>query len=83
VFIAHLHFIVPFSDERQDLRIGETMRALKTMAKKWNIVISLIAHLKKTRLDTVPEDLRATRTLEPDRLLSKGDQGVGRRERLR
>jgi replicative DNA helicase len=36
------------------------MRALKTMAKKWNIVIFLIAHLKKTRLDTAPdlEDLR-------------------------
>jgi replicative DNA helicase len=60
VFIDHLHFIVPFSTERQDLRIGETMRALKTMAKKWNIVIFLIAHLKKTRLDTAPdlEDLR-------------------------
>jgi replicative DNA helicase len=39
VFIDHLHFIVPFSAERQDLRIGETMRALKGMAKKWNVVI--------------------------------------------
>lgn len=60
VFIDHLHFIVPFSQERQDLKIGETMRALKGLAKKWDIVIFLIAHLKKTKLDTHPdlEDLR-------------------------
>jgi replicative DNA helicase len=60
IFIDHLHFIVPFSEERQDLRIGETMRALKTMAKKWNVCIVLIAHLKKTRVETQPslEDLR-------------------------
>lgn len=60
VFIDHLHFIVPFAAERQDLAIGMTMRALKTMAKKWNVCIVLIAHLKKTKLDTSPtlEDLR-------------------------
>lgn len=60
VFIDHLHYIVPFSSERQDLRIGETMRELKSIAKKWNIVIFLIAHLKKTQMTTQPdlEDLR-------------------------
>lgn len=60
VFIDHLHFVVPFSSERQDLKIGETMRALKSMAKRWGVCIFLIAHLKKTRLDTNPdlEDLR-------------------------
>jgi replicative DNA helicase len=60
VFIDHLHFIVPFSAERSDLRIGETMRALKGLAKKWNITIFIIAHLKKTKLETQPdlEDLR-------------------------
>ncbi len=60
IFIDHLHFIVPFSQERQDLRIGETMRALKGLAKKWNIVIFIIAHLKKTKMETQPdiEDLR-------------------------
>lgn len=60
VFIDHLHFIVPFSMERQDLRIGETMRELKRLAKQWNVVIFLIAHLKKTRVDVQPdlEDLR-------------------------
>jgi replicative DNA helicase len=59
-FIDHLHFIVPFSAERQDLRIGETMRALKQLAEKWNVLIILIAHLKKTRVDRAPdlEDLR-------------------------
>lgn len=60
VFIDHLHFIVPFSEQRQDLRIGETMRELKTLAKKWNITIFLIAHMKKTKVDSAPtlEDLR-------------------------
>lgn len=59
-FIDHLHFIVPFSAERQDLAIGQAMRELKRMAKQWNIVVVLIAHLKKTKMDTQPdlEDLR-------------------------
>ena len=60
VFIDHLHFIVPFSMERQDLRIGETMRELKRMAKLWDVTIFIIAHLKKTKMTTNPdlEDLR-------------------------
>jgi replicative DNA helicase len=60
VVIDHLHFIVPFSSERQDLRIGETMRALKGLAKKWGVTIILIAHLKKTKVVEQPtlEDLR-------------------------
>lgn len=60
IFIDHLHFIVPFSQERQDLKIGETMRELKTIAKRWNVCIVIIAHLKKTKLDRSPdlEDLR-------------------------
>ncbi len=60
IFIDHLHFIVPFSAERSDLRIGETMRELKQIAKRWGVTIFLIAHLKKTRLDSQPdlEDLR-------------------------
>jgi replicative DNA helicase len=59
-FIDHLHFIVPFSAERQDLAIGQTMRELKRMAKQWNVVVVLIAHLKKTKMDTQAdlEDLR-------------------------
>jgi len=60
VFIDHLHFIVPFSAERQDLAIGQTMRELKRMAKTWDVTIFLIAHLKKTKMETQPdlEDLR-------------------------
>lgn len=60
VFIDHLHFIVPFTSERQDLMIGQTMRDLKKLAKELDVVIFLIAHLKKTRLDVNPdlEDLR-------------------------
>ena len=60
VFIDHLHFIVPFSADRQDLLIGSVMRSLKAMAKRLNVVIFLIAHLKKTKMDRNPdlEDLR-------------------------
>lgn len=60
IFIDHLHFIVPFSAERQDLAIGQAMRELKRMAKQWDVVVFLIAHLKKTRMETQPtlEDLR-------------------------
>lgn len=60
IFIDHLHFIVPFSAERSDLRIGETMRDLKRIAKDWNVTIVLIAHLKKTKMEMRPnlEDLR-------------------------
>ncbi len=60
IFIDHLHFIVPFTAERQDLAIGKAMRELKRMAKQWDIVVVLIAHLKKTKVDVAPtlEDLR-------------------------
>lgn len=60
VFIDHLHFIVPFAGERQDLMIGKTMRELKAIAKRWGITIVLISHLKKTKMDRSPdlEDLR-------------------------
>jgi len=58
--IDHLHFIVPFTSDRLDTRIGQTMRALKTLAKEHNIIILLIAHLKKTNVVVSPslEDLR-------------------------
>lgn len=59
-FIDHLHFIVPFSSDRLDTRIGQTMRDLKSIAKRNNITIVLIAHLKKTDMQVSPtlEDLR-------------------------
>lgn len=60
VFIDHLHFIVPFQSERQDLAIGEAMRQLKRMAREWGVVVVLIAHIRKARVDRSPtiEDLR-------------------------
>lgn len=60
VFIDHLHFIVPMTSERQDLAIGQAMRELKRMAKQWDVVIVLIAHIKKTKVEIQPEleDLR-------------------------
>lgn len=60
VFIDHLHFIIPFNSDRQDIAIGHAMRTLKTIAKTWNVTIVLVAHLKKTKVDIPPtlEDLR-------------------------
>jgi len=59
-FIDHLHFIVEFTGENMSHQIGKTMRELKKLAVKWDVVIVLIAHLKKTQLDVQPtiEDLR-------------------------
>lgn len=59
-FIDHLHFIVPFTSDRLDTRIGQTMRELKTIAKNHNVIIVLVAHLKKTNMQVSPtlEDLR-------------------------
>ena len=59
MFVDHLHFIVDFGDN-MSVQIGKTMRELKRIAKTWDIVIVLIAHLKKTKVDEQPdlEDLR-------------------------
>lgn len=59
-FIDHLHFIVPFTSDRLDTRIGQVMRGLKTIAKKNGVIIVLVAHLKKTNMTVSPnlEDLR-------------------------
>lgn len=59
-FIDHLHFIVPFSSDRLDTRIGQVMRSLKGIAKSHNVTIVLVAHLKKTNMVITPtlEDLR-------------------------
>ena len=59
-FIDHLHFIVPFSSDRLDTRIGQVMRDLKRIAKEHEVVIVIVAHLKKTNVTVSPtlEDLR-------------------------
>jgi replicative DNA helicase len=61
MFIDHLHFILKKQDgESQEQCIGRTVRTLKQLAVKWNIVIVLIAHLRKVELDKEPnlEDLK-------------------------
>lgn len=59
-FIDHLHFIVPFSSDRLDTRIGQVMRELKTIARNHSVIVVLVAHLKKTQMEVAPtlEDLR-------------------------
>ena len=65
VFIDQLDFIVPFNGENHHLNIAKTMRELKGLAKKWNIVIFIICHLTKAKLDTQPttEDLRGSASI--------------------
>lgn len=65
VFIDHLDFIVPFNSDSHALRVGQAMRDLKGLAKKWNIVIFVVCHLVKTRMDEQPtmEDLRGSSSI--------------------
>lgn len=52
VFIDHLHYLIPMKEMRQpSLEIGQVVRNLKLIAKKYNIAIFLIAHLTKTKFD--------------------------------
>jgi replicative DNA helicase len=64
-FIDQLDFIVPLGTDNHALRVGEAMRGLKGMAKKWNITIVLICHLVKTKMDTQPtlEDLKGSSSI--------------------
>jgi replicative DNA helicase len=65
VFIDQLDFIVPMRGDNHSLMIGQTMRDLKGIAKKWNIVIFIIAHLSKAKMDTQPtmEDLKGSSSI--------------------
>jgi hypothetical protein len=65
VFIDQLDFIVPMSGDNHHLMIGKTMRDLKGLAKKWNIVIFIICHLAKAKMDTQPtlEDLKGSSSI--------------------
>lgn len=62
IFIDQLDFLIPYSSDNRADRIGDVMRKLKGLAKKWNIVIFLICHLSKARMDTEPtlEDLKGS-----------------------
>lgn len=65
VFIDQLDFIVPLRGDNHSLMIGQTMRDLKGIAKKWNVVIFIICHLSKAKMDTQPtmEDLRGSSSI--------------------
>lgn len=65
VVIDHLDFVVPYNSDRHDLRVSEAMRFLKGLAKKWDIVVILICHLTKTKMDQHPtlEDLRGSASI--------------------
>lgn len=65
VFIDQLDFIVPMNGDNHALMVGKTMRDLKAIAKKWNIVIFLICHLSKAKMDTQPtlEDLKGSSSI--------------------
>lgn len=65
VFIDQLDFIVSMLGENHALNVGQTMRDLKGLAKKWNVIIFIICHLTKTRMDTQPtlEDLKGSSSI--------------------
>ena len=65
VFIDQLDFIVSMLGENHSLNVGQTMRDLKGLAKKWNIVIFIICHLTKAKMDTQPtlEDLKGSSSI--------------------
>lgn len=65
VFIDHLDFIVPLDGNNHHLMIAKTMRELKGLAKKWNILIFIVCHLQKAKMDTQPtlEDLRGSSSI--------------------
>ena len=62
IFIDQLDFIVRMEGENHTLRMAQTMRDLKHLATKWNIIIVLICHLVKTKLESNPDlnDLRGS-----------------------
>ena len=65
VFIDQLDFIVPMNGDTHALRVGQAMRDLKGIAKKWNVIIFIICHLVKTRMDEQPtlEDLKGSSSI--------------------
>lgn len=56
VLIDHLHFIVDVGGgERFDLKILETVKALKKITQSLNVAVFLICHLKKVAIDKNPD----------------------------
>lgn len=65
VVVDQLDFIVPFGADNHALRIGQAVRDLRTLAKKWNVVIFLVCHLAKAKMDAEPtlEDLKGSSSI--------------------
>lgn len=65
VFIDHIDFIVPFTTDNHALRVSQTMRDLKGIAKRWDVAIVVLCHLVKTKMDTNPtlEDIKGSSSI--------------------
>lgn len=66
VFIDHLGFLQDSENARHDetmaYKIERIVRSLKKLAVRWNVVIVLLCHLTKTKIDTNPsfDDLKGS-----------------------
>lgn len=64
IFIDHLHYLLEMQKMAEakslSLLVGQMMRELKQIARKHEIIIFLVSHMKKTRTDDAPtlDDLR-------------------------
>ena len=65
VFIDQLDFLISYSADNRADRIGDVMRNLKSIARKWDVLIFLICHLTKTKMDMQPtlEDLKGSSSI--------------------
>lgn len=65
VVIDQLDFIVPQIGDNHHLRVAQTMRDLKDIAKRLDIVIFILCHLTKVKIDTQPtlEDLKGSSSI--------------------
>lgn len=65
VFIDHLDFLVPFGNENRSDAIAHTMRTVKAMARRWNVIIVLLCHVVKAEMDKQPtlNDLRGSSSI--------------------
>jgi len=74
VFIDHLHFLFDMARTKNtSLEIGQVVRELKAVAIRYNLVIFLMAHMKKVEFDKEPTeaDLR-----DSSLLASESDTGL-------
>lgn len=62
VVIDQLDFIVSYQNNNRADAIGQVMQELKKLAKKWDVLIFIICHLAKAKMDTEPtmDDLRGS-----------------------